>query len=320
MTIASGRSRARLDPDAMLVFGAVARAGGVRGAAALLGTPRSTVSRKLAALEREIGALLVVRTARRFALTELGVAFAGECDALERVLGAAEDLVRRGLSEPSGTLRVAVAPVLGEEILPQIVAELAERHPRLSIDARLAADHVDLRRGAFDVALRAAVLEDATDLFAVRLGASVTGCYASPVYVERHGAPTAPADLQEHACILVSSSPRVTWKFAAGARATPIDVTGRIRVDSFRVARDLAARGAGVVRLAEVFAEPFVTSGDLVPLLTRWWPSVPIHAVHAGPNPPVPAVRAFIEAARAAVGRVLPKQPSPARRTRWRSA
>src|SRR5438270_1642019 len=68
-------SSTELDPQAMLVFAALARAGGVRSAAAALGVPRSTVSRRLAQLEESLGARLVVRTARRFALTELGTAF-----------------------------------------------------------------------------------------------------------------------------------------------------------------------------------------------------------------------------------------------------
>ncbi|HEY8074291.1 MAG TPA: LysR family transcriptional regulator, partial [Labilithrix sp.] len=159
----------------MRIFGALARAGGVRGAAASLGVPRSTVSRRLAQLEADVGAPLVVRTARRFVLTEVGSALVPECDRLEELLRGAEDLARGASREPAGTLRVAVAPVIGEEVLPAIVAELLARWPRLAIDVRLGVDYVDLRRGGVDVAVRTGAIDDASDLFATRLGMSITG-------------------------------------------------------------------------------------------------------------------------------------------------
>jgi DNA-binding transcriptional LysR family regulator len=300
----------------MLVFAALARARGVRGAARALGTPRSTVSRKLAELEAAVGMPLVVRTARRFDLTEVGVQLAHRCEELEALLRASEDLVRSGSSEPSGTLRVAVAPVLGEEILPTVVAQLLQRHPRLSIDARLSVDYVDLRRGVVDVALRAAVLDEATDLFAVRLGSSLRGLYASPAYLASRGTPRTPADLRRGDCILVGPEVRVAWVLRSGAREVKVPVTGRLRVDNFRVARDAAANGAGIVNVTAVFAEPLVQRGELVPVLERYWSRVDIFAVHAGPNPPAAHVRAFIEAARQATRTALPGEAGG----RWRSA
>jgi len=213
----------------MLVFAAVARARGVRGAASALGTPRSTVSRRLAALEADLGAPLVVRTNRRFELTELGAALASRCERLEELLKDTDDFARRATDEPSGTLRIDAAPVLGEEVLPEIVDELLRRHPQLSVRVRLSADYTDLRRGAVDVALRAWSLEDATDLFATRLGSSTTGCWASPAYLEARGTPRAPKDLASHECILVGEATTGTWTFGAGARQERVEVGGRAR-------------------------------------------------------------------------------------------
>jgi DNA-binding transcriptional LysR family regulator len=157
-----------LDPQGLLLLSALSKAGGVRKAALALKVPRSTISRRLAQLEASAGAPLVVRTARRFALTELGMALAERAVALASILEASDDLVKRAKAEPSGTLRIAVAPVLGEEVLPEILAELARKFPRLDVDARLSVEYVDLRRGDVDVALRASALEDATDVFARR--------------------------------------------------------------------------------------------------------------------------------------------------------
>jgi DNA-binding transcriptional LysR family regulator len=295
----------RLDPDAMLVFVAVARSGGVRAAALALGMPRSTVSRRLANLERQAGARLVVRTARRFKLTDVGAALAERCVELEDVLRRSQEAVRNVRAEPSGLLRVAAAPVLGEEILPKLVATLLERHPKLRIQANLSVDYVDLRGGDVDVALRAWSIEDANDLYAVRLGTSTTGCWVSPAYAREHGIPQTPSDLATHECILVGNATRVLWSFTTAAPSDSVAVSGRVRVDSFRLARDLAASGAGVFRAARILAAPLVENGELVPVLQRYWPRTPVHAVHAGPNPPSPKVRVFIELARTAVAEAL---------------
>jgi len=301
----AGPGKAPLDPAAMLVFASLAREGGVRGAAAALGVPRSTVSRRLAELEAQVGSALAVRTASRFALTELGRELAVECAELEKLMARARDVTCAASREPAGTLRIAVGPVIGEEVLPSILAELTARYPGLSIEARLSVDYVDLRRGDVDVAIRAWPLEDASDLFAVRLGTSTSGCWVSPAYAMAHGIPRTPADLTAHACIVVGSAAPATWVFRADDEEQSVPVTGRVRVDSVRVARDLAALGGGIVRTARIFAEPLVAAGTLVPVLERYWPTTPLHAVHAGPNPPVPKVRAFVALAQAAVGKVL---------------
>ena len=292
-----------IDPQGMLLLAALAESGGVRKAAATLRVPRSTVSRRLAQLEAEVGAPLVVRTARRFALTDLGTALASHASSLAAVLDESEALVRRATTEPSGTLRIAAAPVLGEDVMPEIVGELARKYPRLVVDARLSIEYVDLRRDA-DVALRASELDDASDLYATRLGTSTTGFYASPAYLKTHGTPQTPAELAEHTCILVSA--RTKWRMRIGARDELVAVSGRVRVDSFRLARALAVRGAGIVSSALMFARPFIERGELVPILELHWVATPIYAVHASGMPPPPKIRAFIDLAKIAVARVLP--------------
>lgn len=293
------------DPEGMLAFAALARARGVRGAAQALGVPRSTLSRRLAELERRFGVALVARSSRRFELTEMGKRFAEHCERLEGLLAEAEDVLRRGAHEPTGKLRIDAAPVLGEEVLPEILDELLRRHPKLELSARLSADYSDLRRGQVDVALRAWPLDDASDLYALRLGTSVTGCYASPGYLRARGAPARPRDLAGHECILVGSATPVVWSFTGTRHEQRVPVHGRVRVDSFRVARGLAVRGAGILRVARLFAEAQVASGELVHVLERYWHETPLYAVHGGGQPPAPKVRALLDVARDVVGRVV---------------
>jgi DNA-binding transcriptional LysR family regulator len=279
---------------AMLAFAAVARAGGIRAAAGSLGVPRSTASRQIAELEDSLGGRLY-RRGRRFALTDLGAAFLGQCTQLEELLRDAERVGAAADREPAGTLRIAASPLVGEELLPEIIAEYLRRHPRMRVDAQLSVDFVDLRRTDVDLAIRTGPLEDASDLIALRLGTSAKSHYAAPEYLERRGTPTAPADLSAHDCIVVGGRAREAWSFPSPSGELRVSVNAALRVDSYRLARAACAAGVGVARLPQFFARPLVDDGALVPLLDRYSPRATVFAVHTSGHPAPPKIRAFLD-------------------------
>src|SRR4051812_19795156 len=135
-----------IDPSGLLLLAAIVREGGIRAGAARLGVPRSTVSRRLVELERAVGARLVVRTSRRFRVTDLGRALVDQAHRIEDAVRGSEQLIRRSATEPAGTLRVAVAPLLGEALLPELVAAYLASYPRMRVELHIAAEYVDLRR------------------------------------------------------------------------------------------------------------------------------------------------------------------------------
>lgn len=291
-----------LSPNDMLVFAAVARAGGIRRAAASLGMPRSSVSRQLAQLEQALEGRLVTRTSRRFALTPLGDALVQHCEQLEELMRTSQKIAVREAKEPHGTLRVAASPVVGEEFLPDVLARYLADHPNVKVEVQLASEFVDLRRG-IDVAIRVGPLQDASDLFAVRLGQSVKGHYASPAYLARHGTPQTPADLVHHNCILVSGGP--TWSFENRGDAQQIAVASNVHVDSPRLGRSLCASGVGIARLPSTYARELVAAKQLVPVLEKWAPKASLYAVHTAGHPAPPKIRAFIDVLKASVARKL---------------
>jgi DNA-binding transcriptional LysR family regulator len=245
-----------------------------------------------------------LRSTRRVALTDLGAELVAHAQRLAAVLEESDELVRRVTAEPRGVLRISAAPVLGEQVLPELLPQLARLYPRLTIDVRLSVEYVDVRRDT-DVALRAAVPEDAADVFAARLGTSTTGFYASRDYLARAGLPAEPDDLERHECILVAG--RTRWRVGTRGGAT-VTVRGRVKVDSFSLARALAARGAGIAFIAAGYAQPLVDAGELVPILERHWPRTPLFAIHARGAPAPKEIRTFIELARETVGRRYPRR------------
>lgn len=300
------RRRGPLSPNDMLTFAAVARAGGVRNGALVLGVPRSTVSRQLAALEKVLGARLVARSTRQFSLTELGSLLLQQCTQLEAVMKATDEVIAHTSSEPTGTLRVAASPIVGDEFLPEIIVEYLRRHPRVSVEVELSVDFVDLRRGGFDVAVRTGPIQEASDLYATRLGTSLKGHYASRAYLKARGTPQVPQDLEQHDCIVVGGPKASAWAFRFPGAERLVDVKGRLRVDSYRLARSAALSGVGVARIPDVFAQAYVANGQLVPVLEKYWPRTVLYAVHAAGQPAPPKIRAFVEMVRTGMKDILP--------------
>jgi DNA-binding transcriptional LysR family regulator len=292
---ATSAAQLGLSPDDMLAFAALAREGGIRRGARLLQIPRSTVSRQLAALESALGGRLVSRSTRRFALTEMGRALLDKCVQLEDLLRATQDVTGHAAREPTGVLRIAASPIVGEEFLPDVLAEYAQKFPGVRTEVQLAVEFVDLRRDEIDVAIRTGPLAEKTDLFATRLGTSLKGQYASAEYLERRGIPTVPEDLAKHACIVVGGGRQSAWSFGARSSEVHVAVSGPLRVDSYRLARSAAARGLGVVRIPSVFARPLVATGELVPVLERFWQKTELFAVQTAGRPAPPKIRTFIE-------------------------
>ncbi|QRK12560.1 LysR family transcriptional regulator [Archangium violaceum] len=281
--------------DDMLVFAEVVSAGGITAAAARLGLRKSTVSRRLAALEERLGTRLLERNTRRLRLTETGREYHAHC---ARLVAEARE-VNRALSEsrgtPRGTLRVATFSLLGELLTP-VITEFLLRHPQVRVEVSLAEAYVDLVADSYDIALRTGPLPDSSQV-ARRLGDVRTGYYASPAYLSRRGTPRSPDELEGHECVLVAEpGTSEVWFFAGPRGARTVPVSGRLQVPSVRAGHAAARAGLGLVRLPTVLAVDDVRAGVLVPVLEAVSPpGLPIYAVYPSSRQLPLKVRAFLD-------------------------
>jgi len=286
------------DLNAALVLVRVVQAGSFRGAARALGMPKTTVSRKVAELEEQLGVQLLQRTTRTLALTDAGSAFTEEAEGAIARLDAAEAAVAELQREPRGKLRVTTTVPLGERFLATIVADFLEAYPSLEVMVHLTDRPVDLVAERFDVAIRAGSLPDSS-LIAKLIGTSAYRVVASPAYLARHGMPARPSDLSTHACLRFTKSgtvARTTWPFGKGKRAVEVPVNGRLVSDDFVVLRKAAERGLGVARLPTGVAHGSLRAGHLVSLLDAYAPPpTPVHMLHVGGRHLPPRTRAFID-------------------------
>lgn len=279
----------------MLLFTEVVTTGSITSAGERLGLRKSTVSRRLAALEERLGTRLLERNTRRLRLTEAGREYHAHC---ARIVAEARE-VNAALSEARGTargtLRIATLSLLGELLTP-VIAELLLHQPRLRVELSLAQTHVDLVAEEYDLALRTGPLADSS-LVARKLGRVRTGCYASPAYLSRHGTPRSPDELRAHECVLLAEpGTDEVWFFGEGKGARTVPVTGRLRVPSVRAGQAAARAGLGIVRLPASLVAEDVRAGLLVPVLVSDTPpGLPIFAVYPSSRQLPVKVRAFLE-------------------------
>lgn len=284
-----------MDLNAMTVFAKVAQCQSFTQAARALGLPKSTVSRRIADLERELGARLLQRTTRRLSLTDAGRTFERHC---ARIVAEVED-AERAVSElhraPRGLLRVS-AP-LSFEFLGGLVAEYLAEHPDVTIDLVCTDRVVDLVDEGFDLAIRAGKLADSS-LVARRLGGVRRRLVASPDYLERRGKPRSPAALAEHDCLVFGGGPRTgSFRLEREPGREPLEVPLRARfvVNDVGVLFEATLAGLGIALLPETRVAEALASGRLAAVLPRWSsPEVPLHAVVPSARHLAPKVKSFL--------------------------
>lgn len=296
------------DFNAAWVLVRVVQEGNFRRAARALGMPKTTVSRKVAELEEQLGAQLLHRTTRTLSLTDAGAAFVEEAEGAIARLEAAEAAVTELQREPRGKLRVTTTVPLGQAFLAPIVVAFLEAYPSVEVMLHLTDRPVDLVAERFDVALRTGALTDST-LMARPVGNGAYRVVASPDYLARRGTPTRPSDLSEHDCLRftrLGAAVRTTWPFGRGKRAVEVPVSGRFVSDDFVTLRTAAERGLGIARLPGLIVHEALRAGRLVRLLDGYAaPPTPLHMMYVGGRHLPPRTRAFLDFVEPRLARAL---------------
>lgn len=286
-----------MDLDAVAVFVRVVQAGSFSRAARLLGMPNTTVSAKVARLEKHLGVTLIQRTTRRLRVTPAGQSFFARCMRGLAEIETAEAELSSEAAEPRGTLRITVSGDVAHSLLPPIAAHYLRTYPQMRIEVLVTNRVVDLVGEGVDLAIRAAELRDST-LVARRFMPITAGLWASRTYLSRHGTPDTVEDLKNHACLVFSRAPGRALRLSDGRRMAEIPLDGRIVVDDLETVRAFVLQGEGIGPLPDLLARDHARDGSLVRVLPRWtWKAGALSFVYPR-QPFVPAkVRAFIDLA-----------------------
>jgi DNA-binding transcriptional LysR family regulator len=294
-----------MDPNDLLVFARVAELGSFSRAAERLGLPKSTVSRRIAALEARAGERLLVRTTRRQTLTELGAALLEHARQIASEVDAATALRDHRQSAPSGRLRVSMPADVANLVLADTLAAFVALHPGITLELDLSPRRVDLLGEGFDAAVRIGALPDDGLLVARRLTVFAQGLYAAPGYLAERGEPLAPQDLADHDAVrlLGGDGGPVPWTLTRGTERWEGVPAGRAAANSPELLMRLVRAGAGIAAAPEVFARPLERRGELRRVLADWrLPSDTAWVVFPGRRLLPAKTRAFVDMLQAALG------------------
>lgn len=286
------------DPFDLMIFARVVEAGSFSAAAERLGLPKSTVSRRLSALEARLGERLVHRTTRRTVLTEMGQRILIPAEQIihevETVMAVADD---RQVT-PSGRLRVSVPGDFAAITLTPMLARFAAAHPAVQVELDLSPGYVDMFADGFDLAIRiGGATEDAhlTTRHLVDIG---IGLYAAPSYVAAAGEPETPdAIVRFNALVLHSGGDIVPWRLERDGQVISADISGRrVSANAYELLLRLARAGAGIAALPDPFAHPYVANGELKRVLPAWrLPPAMVRAVFPSRKLMPRKTRAFLD-------------------------
>lgn len=263
----------------MALFVEVVKARSFRRAAEIIGMPNSTLSRRISGLEKAIGLRLLHRTTRRIEVTEAGQLYFERCKRIVDEARLAHEQLGEMLAQPSGVLRASLPVDFATTFLAPQMAEFARRYPGISFEFDLTPRRVDLVSEPYDVAIRMGDQPD-SNLIARRLALLPRYLYASPGYLERHGAPSLPADLAAHECLRMLAAEASVLTLHNAAETVEIAIGGRFRLNSVGMIKRLATLGLGVAILAEEIAAEDVSEGRLRRVLPEWQATpIPVYAI-----------------------------------------
>jgi DNA-binding transcriptional LysR family regulator len=269
-------------------------------AAQMFGVPASSISRRIADLETELGVELLHRTTRTVRLTEIGAQYLEQVRAGLSQLDEAEELVRQRRRMPSGTLRISAMPSYGQVLLPVLLA-FNERYPNVVLDVHLSDAVVDLGRDQIDIAIRSG-REPQDRVVARKLDPNNFILAASVQYLARMGMPRTLEDLQRHQALLYRGPNAVIqWQglYEDGWREIPMSPAFISNDGASLVA--MACNHRGIVLLPEWGLRGFLKRGELVqividqPVSVRRGEEVGVYLIYLQSRHRMPKVRVAVQ-------------------------
>ena len=302
-------SMEQLNPNDLLIYARVADAGSFSKAAERLGIPKSTVSRRIALLEEQLGERLMERSTRQSKFTEFGLQLLDHARQVAAEVDAVADLSESRHAQPSGRLRVSMPGEMGVLLLDQMLADYNRRYPSVQLEIDLSPRRVDLLAEGFDLAVRVGKLPEDSTLTARKIATLSNSLYASPDYLAAHGEPATPEELEQHKGLMIfrSNNTQVPWSLCRGDvqwEGAPQTV---ISANSPGLLLRLASQGRGITAVSDRFVELRIGTGELRRVLPEWYlPPNIAWAVYPGRRLLQPKTRAFMDMMHAALN------PAPA--------
>lgn len=282
--------------SSMKLFVRTVEVGSFSAVADEMSLTQSSVSKRIAALERELNVKLFNRNTRRLVLTDVGKAYYERCVHILAALADAEFNISRLQSDPVGSLRVNSPICFGRlYVVKHALAFIAE-YPMVKIELTMSDNFIDLLEEGADLAIRLGRLKDSR-LASTPMGKCPQAVVATPRYFEKHGKPEAPQDLVDHNCLHYTNwAMGNKWRFDGPHGTDYVRVSGNFSTNNCETLREVALSGIGVVILPRWLIGQDLRNGLLETALDKYaLPALDLNAVYPSARYLPAKVRLFIK-------------------------
>ena len=260
------------DIDALLVFGKVAECRSLSRAAALLGMPKSTVSRKITKLEFDLGIKLLRKNTHQISVTDLGEQVYNHSLNMLTEANHIRALVEGSKHEPQGVLRAALPVFMGIDFASRVAANFLQRYPKSQLEIRLVDNMVHPIKDGFDVVFGVGPLQD-SKLIARKVFTLESFLCASPDFIKNLPEPiTSPTQLNKLPFVDSGfyTGPRKLL-LTKGKKHFELSPLVRARANNFQISKQYILQGLGVGAMPKhIICAGELQEGTIVPILPDW--------------------------------------------------
>ena len=282
----------------MMIFAKVLEAGSFSKAAEQLGIAKSSVSKKVSELERELGVRLLQRSTRKLRVTEEGEALYQHCRTIRSEYEQAKQALNLYSEVPQGQLRISVSPLFGNTIIAALIPGFQQLHPAVTIELHYSDQQTDLIGEGYDLSLRMGVLADSS-LVAIELFTVKSILCAAPDYLDRFGCPEQPADLEKHHYLRWMAPNRPPYNrltLYRGEDQWTSKLSCTFSSNDAQATRTVAIAGGGITLLPNYAIYQELKQGQLQALLTEYRVhEFPVSLIYPARKQVSPKVRAFVD-------------------------
>src|SRR5215470_16485209 len=272
------------DLNSLMIFAKVVEAKSFSDAARRLKIPLSTVSRRVADLEKQLGVRLIERSTRRLRLTDAGSEVFEQGKHSVEISDAVDNIASNHVSTVSGELRLSAPPSISDSLLAPLVGAFQATYPNVRVQVFITDRIVDQISEGVDLAFRVDPQLKDSSLVARKILTYRHQLVASPAYLAGCKAPQKPQDLLQHRLLAFSFwKPANTWNFVNSKKKEALTFHPHLSMNDYAGLVTALLAGTGIGDLPPLVQPELLRNGRLVEVMTRWhFTTFHLWLVHTG--------------------------------------
>jgi DNA-binding transcriptional LysR family regulator len=303
------------DLNSLIIFAEIAEASSFSEAARRLKMPTSTVSRRIADLEKQLGVRLIDRSTRGLRLTDVGSELLEHARRTVELGEAIDNIASNHLSKISGTLRLSAPPSISDSLLVPLIGAFQSSYPDVRIQIFISEQFVDHIADGIDLAFRVGGRLGDSSLIARKILTYRHQLVASSEYLKKSKPPQTPGDLLGHRlfCFLRRGKPENTWTFSHvdGKDKKTITFQPLVCMNDYAGLAYALLTGAGIGDLPPIVQPQLLRDRQLIEVMPKWrLRTVNLWLVHLGNRFTQRSVRVFKEFAAQMAPKLFPNLPT----------